>query len=79
MTRRRLVALARPAAALVLCLGLGSAPGCHVGNFSASINSDSRIPQFEFSAIPNQWEPVVEDVEAAEDVEAVHVQASTAE
>lgn len=81
MTRRRLVALARPAAALVLCLGLGlgSAPGCHVGNFSASINSDSRIPQFEFSAIPSQWEPLVEDAEAAEDVEAVHVQASTAE
>ena len=66
MTRRRLVALARPAAALVLCLGLGSAPGCHVGNFSASIDSNTRLPQFEFSAVPSQWEPEGEEFESQE-------------
>jgi len=64
MTRRPPVALSRPAAVLVLCLCLGSAPGCHVGNFSASIDSDTRLPQFEFSAIPSQWEPLPGDIEA---------------
>ncbi len=62
MKRRRLVVFARGAAALVLGLGLGSAPGCHVGNFSASIDSNTRLPQFEISAIPSQWEPAVENI-----------------
>ena len=59
-----------------LLLALGSIAGCHVGNFSASIDSNSKLPQFEFSAIPSQSEPPVEGVESiASDQEG----ASTAE
>jgi len=61
MTRTRLASRARPVAGLVLCLATGMASGCHVGNFSASIDSDSRLPQFEYSAIPSQWEPAIEE------------------
>jgi hypothetical protein len=59
-----------------LLLALGSIAGCHVGNFSASIDSNSKLPQFEFSAIPSQSEPPVEGVESVESDEAG---ASTAE
>jgi len=49
-----------------LLLALGSIAGCHVGNFSASIDSNSKLPQFEFSAIPSQSEPPVESIETGE-------------
>ena len=49
-----------------LLLALGSIAGCHVGNFSASIDSNSKLPQFEFSAIPSQSEPPVESIESIE-------------
>jgi len=47
-----------------LLLALGSIAGCHVGNFSASIDSNSKLPQFKFSAIPSQSEPPVESIES---------------
>ena len=65
-----------------LLLALGSIAGCHVGNFSASIDSNSKLPQFEFSAIPSQSEPPVESSEGAEGAERVESDqegASTAE
>ncbi len=48
------------------CLGcflvtIVAAAGCHVGNFSASIDSNTLLPQFEFSAVPGQWEPDIEN------------------
>jgi hypothetical protein len=65
-----------------LLLALGSIAGCHVGNFSASIDSNSKLPQFEFSSIPSQSEPPVENIEGAEAIESVESDqegASTAE
>ena len=67
MTSSRLASRARPVAGLVLCLATGMASGCHVGNFSASIDSDSQLPRFEFSAIPSQWEPAVEETGSSGD------------
>ncbi|HCK53320.1 MAG TPA: hypothetical protein DIC23_08900 [Planctomycetaceae bacterium] len=67
MTSTRLASRARPVAGLVLCLATGMASGCHVGNFSASIDSDSQLPRFEFSAIPSQWEPAVEETGSSGD------------
>ena len=70
------------ALALVLALALGSISGCHVGNFSAEIDSNSKLPQFEFSAIPSQSEPPVESIKAVaavESVESDEAGASTAE
>jgi len=52
-----------------LLLALGSIAGCHVGNFSASIDSNSKLPQLEFSAIPSQSEPPVENAQSVERVE----------
>ena len=49
-----------------LLLALGSIAGCHVGNFSASIDSNSKLPQFKFSAIPSQSEPPVVSIERIE-------------
>jgi len=60
MPRPHPVAFLPPLITLVLCVGLVVLGGCHVGNFSASIDSDSKLPQFEFSAIPSQWEPTVD-------------------
>ena len=50
---------------LNLLLASVTLTGCHVGDFSASIDSDSRLPQFELSAIPNQSEPPVQYIETA--------------
>tara|TARA_B100000029_G_scaffold165745_1_gene161941 strand:- start:610 stop:879 length:270 start_codon:yes stop_codon:yes gene_type:complete len=57
------------------CLGLTLGlvfltAGCHVGNFSATLDEDSSLPQFEFSAIPSQSEPDIE-------VDSGETQAST--
>jgi len=71
-----------PGLALVLALALGSISGCHVGNFSAEIDSNSKLPQFEFSAIPSQSEPPVESIKAVAavaSVESDEAGASTAE
>jgi len=58
----------RPPRGLVpgLVLILGSIAGCHVGDFSASIDSNFRLPQIEFSAIPSQSEPPVESADGIE-------------
>ncbi len=50
---------------LNLLLASVALTGCHVGNFSASFDSDSRLPQFELSAIPSQTEPPVQYIETA--------------
>ena len=62
-----------------LLLALGSIAGCHVGNFSASIDSNSKLPQFEFSAIPGQSEPPVESIESGGRIESDDDRASSAE
>ena len=54
-----------------LLLALGSIAGCHVGNFSASIDSNSKLPQFKFSAIPSQSEPPVVSIESIETGESI--------
>jgi len=66
MPRPHLVAFSPPLVTLALCAGLAVLGGCHVGNFSASIDSDSKLPQFEFSAIPSQWEPTADQDEVSE-------------
>ncbi|MBQ17790.1 MAG: hypothetical protein CMJ65_11760 [Planctomycetaceae bacterium] len=44
----------------LVCLAIATA-GCHVGNFSASIDSNTLLPRVEFSAVPEQWEPEIEN------------------
>ncbi len=50
---------------LNLLLASVALTGCHIGDFSASFDSDSRLPQFELSAIPSQSEPPVQYLETA--------------
>ena len=60
MPRLHLATFSPALATLVLSITLTVLGGCHVGDFSASIDSDTRLPEFEFSAIPDQWEPNVD-------------------
>ena len=60
MPRLHLATFSPALATLALSITLMVLGGCHVGNFSASIDSDTRLPEFEFSAIPDQWEPNVD-------------------
>ena len=50
---------------LYLLLASVALTGCHIGDFSASFDSDSRLPQFEISAIPSQSEPPVQYIKTA--------------
>jgi hypothetical protein len=50
---------------LNLLLASVALTGCHIGDFSASFDSDSRLPKFELSAIPSQSEPPVQYIESA--------------
>ena len=60
MSRPHLAAFSPALATLAVSITLTVLGGCHIGNFSASIDSDTRLPEFEFSAIPDQWEPNVD-------------------
>ena len=60
MSRPHLAAFSPALATLGLSITLTVLGGCHIGNFSASIDSATRLPEFEFSAIPDQWEPNVD-------------------
>ena len=60
MPRPHLATFSPQLASLALSISLMMLGGCHIGNFSASIDSDTRLPEFEFSAIPDQWEPNVD-------------------
>ena len=50
---------------LNLLLASVALTGCHIGDFSASYDSGSQLPQFELSAIPSQSEPPVQYIETA--------------
>ena len=51
----------------MLVLTALAAGGCHVGSFSAAIDSDTMLPVVEFSAVPEQWEPPIENSAETDD------------